>query len=197
MKPNQHFLVAVLALTSTVSTMPAAEAQSPARPAPDARVQFTRVSVDPMKKAVAEIEFEALSMRDVAEYLHVQFSPLNFVVAESVANVPVTLRVVNVQFQAVATALEIAPDERVRIDPVSDRLIHIRDGNVKAPKAEPLMRVFNLSKYFQAASVRELAQAHKQTEKALESRLLPSVGLVPTFFRTTSFWRCFRGNRWR
>jgi hypothetical protein len=117
-----------------------------------------------------EIEFLELPMNEVIDYLREIMEPtgVNFIVSDDVKDVQVRLQLRNVTFDQLTKAIEIASEGRVAIDPVDDSLFHVRAGDVKVARAEPVLQVFNLSKFLQGRTDDDAARAVEDLHKTVD-----------------------------
>ena len=124
-----------------------------------------RTSASPPANAIVEktfenIEFIAMPIREVVEYLRetMESTGVNFIVSDEVAAVEIDLKLRNVSFDQLNTSIEIASEGRVKIESVDGRLYHIRPGEVRVTRPEPILRVFNLSRILAGRKEAEISQ---------------------------------------
>lgn len=113
-------------------------------------------------------EFHGEELGDIVDYLRETYAPLNFIVSDSVRQVPINLRVTNVTFDELSLAIEIATEGQVRFDAVNERLIHIRPGESIARRTEPVMRVFNLGRLLSEKKESEAAEAMVELQEVVD-----------------------------
>lgn len=117
-----------------------------------------------------DIDFDEMPMRDVVEYLRttMEKTDVNFILSRDIADVSISLKLRNVPFDQLTVALEIASEGQVRIESVDGRLYHVRPGEVRAPRLEPVMRVFNLSKYLEGKEGKDETGALENLQQTVD-----------------------------
>ncbi|MGB0582643.1 MAG: hypothetical protein ACPGVU_23400 [Limisphaerales bacterium] len=151
-----------------------ANAQS--RVSEKSKSNFSSASSAPDKMLLDEIMFEDVSVRDVVEYLRNErvTSGLNFIVAEEIAEEPINLQLRRVTFEQLIAAVEIATAGSVVIEAVAGagNLYHVKPGKEIQPQAEPVLSVFNLSKFLAGKkdedAAKSLEELHQTVDIAFE-----------------------------
>jgi hypothetical protein len=117
--------------------------------------------VESVKMSFKEIEFDQDPMFEVVDFLRDNMSDenVNFVLSDEIADVEVNVRLRNVSFSQLTKAIEMASGGRVQIEAVETGLYHVRPGEVASVRTQPILRVFNLSKYLSGKADQEAARA--------------------------------------
>ena len=108
------------------------------------------------------IAITKMPVRSTSEY--------NFIVSEEIAEIPVNLQLRRVSFEQLTKAVEIATGGNVVIEAVAGggNLYHVRPGPERKPHAEPILRVFNLSKFLTQKSEEEAQKALEDVHQTVE-----------------------------
>lgn len=120
-----------------------------------------------------EIFFEDFLVAEIVHFLrdHKVTSGLNFIVSDEIADEQVTLQLRRVSFEQLIKAIEIATEGRVVIETVDGgdgTLYHVRRGPESRPPTQPILRVFNLSKFLAGKKEDEAQKALEDLHQTVE-----------------------------
>lgn len=123
---------------------------------------------EPIDRRIPELEFSGIPMNEAARYLRQEFKPINIIVSSRVADIPLTLKLVDVNLEGILEAMELATENKVEAVQVHERLIHFKPGEFGSTGREPVTRVFNLKSYLSGLEESKVENAMTDVEEVVQ-----------------------------